>query len=913
MNRIRNFIVIFATALAIVCAALVIPLKRSEARGPNVALVPTPPPQTKKILVLLCKFLDHPEERHPASYYRDFFSSTGAGDRGQYDYWTEVSYGRMILDVTVTEWITVGMNQHEFTGPKQEAPGECARFADPPITNLGDYNAEAGGIVVVPNLPEAGNPTKLNPYLAELALKVEANDDTIEVKPWDPVANPFPAVPFTVFLSSTPGVAIPGGDGVPANGVYGKEAVNVTEMIGTTWTVERTRPEMEHEANTLVAFINVPRFQGGPGEAYLSDDVTVSRANQELIHLLGFSHSRKLSAGTSQEYGGDYDIAGGGYSASGIAYDPEEPFNGGNGGPGLNAVNLDLVNAYKVESWLGDRKESFDNSTCQAQTYNLAALNHPEVAGLPLTVLIPAAVPIPDGSGGTAATSAQGYYVEFRHKSGWDAGIPADSVLLHVDDGASSDEKHSYWVDTAGTNGVLSPESPPFADAANNAFVAVNRIDSTAMTATVTVGSCPISTAAGWSGDTSGAFSDEITLAADLTVGVSGAPIPNAEVSLTLGVQSCPAGTKTDSNGHASCTITLNQFPGAYTARLIYAGNDAYQPASVFQPFTIERETTSLTYTGALTGDYHDPAQVSATLEDPDGDGPIGGKTINFTLGVGDTCTAVTDGSGTASCTIVPAQPAGTVPLVASFAGDINYLPSDETRDFVITKEQTTTAYTGPLVILAGQPVTLSGRLLEEGTVPIQGRTLTLALGSQSCTGTTNAGGNASCTIASVNVALGPQPLSASFAGDAFYLPSSDLSPQAIVFAFPGSGAFTLGNLTVASATPATTVTWWGQAWSSLNSLSGGQVNSSFKGFAGILSSSPPNCGGLWSTSPGNSPPPAPAVPSYMGVLVPSLVSKSGNVFSGNAVKIVVVRANAGYAPNPMNAGTGVIVATYCG
>ena len=151
-------------------------------------------------------------------------------------------------------------------------------------------------------------------------------------------------------------------------------------------------------------------------------------------------------------------------------------------------------------------------------------------------------------------------------------------------------------------------------------------------------------------------------------------------------------------------------------------------------------------------------------------------------------------------------------------------------KSFIITREETTTSHTGPLVILQGHNVTLTGRLLEDGVTPIQGRTLTLRLGSQSCTGVTTATGDASCTL-SVAVVLGPQALSAEFAGDDFYLPSSDTSKQAIVFAFPTRGAFVLGNQTVAAATPSTSLTWWSSTWTDSNSLSGGAVSSSVATF----------------------------------------------------------------------------------
>jgi hypothetical protein len=50
-----------------------------------------------------------------------------------------------------------------------------------------------------------------------------------------------------------------------------------------------------------------------------------------------------------------------------------------------------------------------------------------------------------------------------------------------------------------------------------------------------------------------------------------------------------------------------------------------------------------------------------------------------------------------------------------------------------------------------------------------------------------------------------------------------------------------------------------------------------------------------------------------MAVIVTAGSSKSGSTVSGNTVSIVVVKTNAGYAPNPGHAGTGTVVATICG
>jgi hypothetical protein len=155
---------------------------------------------------------------------------------------------------------------------------------------------------------------------------------------------------------------------------------------------------------------------------------------------------------------------------------------------------------------------------------------------------------------------------------------------------------------------------------------------------------------------------------------------------------------------------------------------------------------------------------------------------------------------------------------------------------------------------------------LEDGVTSIAGRTLTLSVNGNSCvTGPTDACGNASCTIPLVTAPLGPQPVKAEFAGDTFYEPSSE-TKTAIVFAFAASGGFVLGDSTVAAAGPSTTVTFWGSKWSSLNALSGGAPPASFKGFADTTTS-PPTCGGTWTTKPGNSSSPPASLPDVHGRL----------------------------------------------
>ena len=354
---------------------------------------------------------------------------------------------------------------------------------------------------------------------------------------------------------------------------------------------------------------------------------------------------------------------------------------------------------------------------------------------------------------------------------------------------------------------------------------------------------------------------------------------------------------------------------GTYNVTLTVK-DDAGLTASVVHQVVVVQRPTVTTYTGDTSGDYHDSVTLSGTLVDQATSGPLAGEPLTFTIG-SQSCSASTDFSGAASCSLVLNQVPGAYTVTASFAGDSVYGPSSATQPFTITHEETTLTYTGPTVIVANaSSLTVSATLLEDGSVPPSpfGQTVTFTLGAQSCSGTTDASGNVSCTISPVSSSLGNQTVTSVFAGDSYYLPSSD-SDQVVVFAFPSRGAFTLGDQTVAGA-GSSTVTWWSHSWSSLNSLAGGLVPSSFKGFASDVAlpqMSPAElCGTTFAARPGNSGSPPDSVPEYMGVLVTSSVTQSGSTLNGTWAHIVVVHTDPGYGPNPGHPGTGTVVATFC-
>lgn len=137
---------------------------------------------------------------------------------------------------------------------------------------------------------------------------------------------------------------------------------------------------------------------------------------------------------------------------------------------------------------------------------------------------------------------------------------------------------------------------------------------------------------------------------------------------------------------------------------------------------------------------------------------------------------------------------------------------------------------------------------------------------------------------------------------------TADAQTRVLIFGTTRGGSFVIGNGNAAISTP---VTFWGAQWWKLNKLSGGAGPSAFIGFED--SPALPACGRSWTTDPGNStPPPAGPLPAYMAVIVSSAISQSGSVITGDTPEIVVVRTNAGYAPDSGHAGTGTVVARVC-
>lgn len=180
---------------------------------------------------------------------------------------------------------------------------------------------------------------------------------------------------------------------------------------------------------------------------------------------------------------------------------------------------------------------------------------------------------------------------------------------------------------------------------------------------------------------TSGDSADSVVVGATLTSG--GVPTANAAVTFTLGpgagAVSCTA--TTDSAGVASCALTPGQAAGTYPLIATYAGSSVpfLGPVDTTESFVVTHEQVALVYTGATSGAAGQPLLLSAamTTDDPSAATPLSGRPVRFTVGAGVTaqsCTAQTDATGRASCTVVLSTLwSGPVAVTAAFAGDGTY------------------------------------------------------------------------------------------------------------------------------------------------------------------------------------------------------------------------------------------------
>ena len=116
-----------------------------------------------------------------------------------------------------------------------------------------------------------------------------------------------------------------------------------------------------------------------------------------------------------------------------------------------------------------------------------------------------------------------------------------------------------------------------------------------------------------YTGDTSGQYSDSISLSATLTDGTTA--LSSKTVTFTIGTQSTSADT--DGSGLAQTTLVLAQPSGNYTVEASFAGDTEYASDTDSTNFTIVAENTNVSF------DNSNPAGVEVTEPDSDASMPF--------------------------------------------------------------------------------------------------------------------------------------------------------------------------------------------------------------------------------------------------------------------------------------------------
>jgi Bacterial Ig-like domain (group 3) len=242
-------------------------------------------------------------------------------------------------------------------------------------------------------------------------------------------------------------------------------------------------------------------------------------------------------------------------------------------------------------------------------------------------------------------------------------------------------------------------------------------------------------------------------------------------------------------------------------------------------------------------------------------------------------------------------------------------------------KHQTSTSVScSPQPVVAGQPTTCTATVTDTATSGQTPPTGTVGFTSNgpgtfgtagSCTLATASSSSASCSVTYTPGSTPANPvrtdtITATYTGDPTHTGSSNTTDVSVVSPTAlASGSFVIGDQ---NASVGNRVTFWGAQWWKLNSLSGGPAPAAFKGFASHVPNNPPRCNDHWTTQPGASSNPPATVPQYMAVIASSSITQSGSTIAGDTTDVVVVKTNAGYGPNPGNAGTGTVVAAeVCG
>jgi PKD repeat protein len=354
---------------------------------------------------------------------------------------------------------------------------------------------------------------------------------------------------------------------------------------------------------------------------------------------------------------------------------------------------------------------------------------------------------------------------------------------------------------------------------------------------------------------------------------------PDPGQQLTFSIVTQPEHGTIATDGTASATYTPNADyagPDSFTFR-VYDGWLNSNVATVTLKVNAPPEVDA----GAdVTTAWSVPVALSGTATDPDGDS--NGLVANWDFGDGSTGT-------TLQATHAYAEP-GTYTAQLTVTDADKGVARDTTTVTVGPRASSLTLKTKPTLDVSTSRVTARlGDAVDVRSPRLQGHDVTFAAAGADCTASTDAAGNASCTLPAAELALGPSTLTVDFHGDTLYS-TSTAAEQVVVYGLPTGGLFAVGDRSATGA-----VIFWSPAWWLANRLTGRQAPAGFKGFVQLTDTG-------WTASPGLDRVPTTA-PEWMGVVVTTAVTKDGAVITGDKARLVVVHVDT-YDPAVIGQGT---------
>ncbi len=189
---------------------------------------------------------------------------------------------------------------------------------------------------------------------------------------------------------------------------------------------------------------------------------------------------------------------------------------------------------------------------------------------------------------------------------------------------------------------------------------------------------------------TTATYGQPVSLTGTLTNSVTGQGISGQTITLTLNAtQTCTVAT--GSNGKGSCNVTPTEASGTYPVTGSFAGNTATSPqlaaSNGSNKVVVNGAPTSIAYTGATSVTNGQSLTLSATLTS--NGTALGNQPVTLALGTAQSeqsCTATTNSSGSASCTIESVnQVTGTVTVTVSYAGNTTYAASSSSASVKVS------------------------------------------------------------------------------------------------------------------------------------------------------------------------------------------------------------------------------------